>query len=180
MKLGLIRHFKVDMEPSKEGMNTSDYLRWIDEYDRGDIIQKPVDLLNIDWNRCYSSDMKRAYETAEAIFDGDIIKTHLLREVKLHPPVDTREKKDYQYWKDICNEAWREEKPNQLETRSDTLKRVNTFLDFIEHKNFGGDRILIVSHVITMRVFEDELIERGFDGGYNEDPDYGKIYLFEK
>lgn len=180
MKLGLIRHFEVDARPAKEGMNTSDYLKWIDIYDASDVLKCDVDMKDIDWNVCYSSDMKRAYLTAEEIYDGDIISTHLLREVKMQPVIDTEEKKPYKFWKDSGNEAWKLEDISQLETMEDTRRRVNSFLDFIEHKEDKDARILVVSHIVIMRVFEEELKRRAYKGEYTEDPLNGKIYLFEK
>jgi broad specificity phosphatase PhoE len=35
------------------------------------------------WPRCYSSDMTRAYVTAQALYSGEIVQTPLLREADL-------------------------------------------------------------------------------------------------
>ncbi len=157
-----------------------DYFTWIMTYDNADIIKKEVDLKDIKWDRCYTSDMKRAVITANEIYDGEIINTHLLREVQIHPAVETEEKQSYDFWKEKGRIAWESGDISQIEDRETSIKRVKLFLDFLEATENEDSNILLVFHVILMREFEKELKLRGYTGEFTEDPLNGKLYLFEK
>ena len=56
MKLGVIRHFKVDHPfPKKTFLTKQEVLAWFDHYDNAEtLVYKNVDLQNIEWSRCYS------------------------------------------------------------------------------------------------------------------------------
>lgn len=161
-------------------MNSLDYLTWIMVYDNADVIKKPIDLQGINWDRCYTSDMKRAVITAKEIYDGEIIKTHLLREVQIHPAVETNEKKSYNFWKTEGHKAWENGDNSQIESKEDARKRIKIFLDYIEKIEKKDSNILLVFHIILMREFEKELKIRGYKGEFTEDPENGKLYIFEK
>lgn len=149
-------------------------------YDNADVIKNPVDLTRIKWDRCYTSDMKRAVITAREIYSGEIIKTHLLREVQIHPAIDTKEKKSYRFWIDEGNRAWDEGDSSQLESKEASIKRIRIFLDYLEEVEDKDANILLVFHIILMREFEKELKRRGYKGDFTEDPENGKLYIFEK
>ena len=87
MKIGLIRHFKVNNISSKF-MTSKGFKEWVVLYDNADVIQNEIDISNVEWNKCYTSDMPRALKTAEAIFKGEVITMPELREVPLYPVAD--------------------------------------------------------------------------------------------
>jgi probable phosphoglycerate mutase len=66
MKIGLVRHFEVLLKkpPRKKFITQSELLEWMEEYDRAEIDKARTSLQNIMWQRCYSSDLPRAIETA--------------------------------------------------------------------------------------------------------------------
>src|SRR6476646_1269426 len=80
MRIGLIRHFPVE-EAMPTGWKTSAQLcSWREDYENAEVSRVPADLGGITWCLCISSDVRRAYLTAKAIFSGPITQTALLRE----------------------------------------------------------------------------------------------------
>lgn len=77
MNIGLVRHFKVNCY-AKMFMTSDAFKQWVQQYDISDIIENKLELGNIKWHKCFSSDLSRATETSKSIFAGEIIKTGLL------------------------------------------------------------------------------------------------------
>lgn len=177
MKIGLMRHFKVDSIPPKF-MASKDFIEWVHSYDSADIIANEVNMPNIEWNKCYSSDLPRAVKTAQAIFRGEILITEQLREVPLAPVFGTSVKLHYMFWNVIGRIAWLFSHKSQAEGKRETQVRIREFLDSI--KNEEALNILIVCHGFLMNFLQRELSKRGFKGSASRNIRNGKLYLFEK
>jgi len=80
MKIGLIRHFKVNYPPQKIFMNSDDFKRSMDDYDSSPVISKEINVDPNDWDICYTSTMSRAITTAKAFYPGKIVLTEDIRE----------------------------------------------------------------------------------------------------
>ncbi|WP_052738014.1 hypothetical protein [Bacillus sp. SA1-12] len=59
MKIGLIRHLKVKKSYPKSILTQELLFQWLQEYDSSDVEDKEINLGQIKWDRCYSSDMIR-------------------------------------------------------------------------------------------------------------------------
>ena len=67
MKIGLVRHFKVDC-PHKVMMTSKEFREWSEKYEHACILKKKVNMSGIHWDVCYCSDLERAVETAKEVF----------------------------------------------------------------------------------------------------------------
>ncbi|WP_312887220.1 histidine phosphatase family protein [Clostridium lacusfryxellense] len=130
------------------------------------------------WDKCFSSDISRAVNTSTSIFKGEIIKTHLLREVPISPVFNTNLKLPYIFWCISGRLAWLFHSKSQIENKKDTQKRVNEFLDSIN--DASNNNILIVSHGFFMNTLQKELNRRDVTGQDVKRPRNGTLYLYEK
>ena len=71
MKIGLVRHFKVDC-PHKMMMTSEEFRDWSEKYEHARILKKKVNMSGINWDVCYCSDLERAVETAKEVYSGNI------------------------------------------------------------------------------------------------------------
>ncbi|KAB2330245.1 histidine phosphatase family protein [Cytobacillus depressus] len=179
MKIGLVRHFRVkNAVPEKTWVNPAELHKWLEDYDLSDIEVGRTDLQNIKWQKCYSSDLSRAEKTAEAIFEGEIIKTDKLREIKAYPFLQRNIKLPYLLWAVFIRLAWMISHPSQKDSITLVKERINLFLDeVLAEKN---DNVLIVSHGALMIFMRKELLKRGYKGPRINHPQNGKLYIFEK
>lgn len=177
MIIGLVRHFKVDL-PHSRFMTSIDFMKWAHHYDIADVIENAVEMGDIEWNKCYSSDLPRAVRTAETIYDGQIIKTQLLREVPMSSPFNTKLKLPYVFWGVFARIAWLFSHKSQEERRIQTKKRIREFLDLV--KDDDSSNILVVCHGFFMYIFEKELKRQGFKGRRTRRIKNGTMYVFEK
>lgn len=180
MYIGLVRHFKVNCN-AQTFMTSYDFENWVLAYDTSDVIENKFETENIKWNKCFSSDLLRAIKTSETIFEGEITKTHLLREVPLSPIYKTNLKLPHRFWCIVARIAWNFHHKSQAETRKDTQKRINEFLNSLDKEL--DTNILIVCHGFFMRIIERELKIRGFIGQNIPKipiPKNGKLYLYKK
>ena len=173
MKIGLVRHFEVDCH-NRFLMTSAEFKKWVGQYDCSPV--KPVNLaLEDNWDKCYCSDLPRAIETAQHIYKGDIIQTHLLREIPIAPVVETNVKLPYLFWLMAGRLAWYCSHQSQTESLSQSKDRVQRFLsEVLEEGNF-----LIVTHGFLMMQIQQELLNRGFSGKRIWRAKFGQIYLFK-
>lgn len=177
MKIGLIRHFKVDIQ-SQNFLNSSGFDKTMKDYDNAAIIKKHVDLKDIDWQRCISSTLPRAKETAEKIYDGEILFSDLLVEVPMRSVWNINKKIPSFIWHVSSRIAWKRNHPSQIETYRNTQIRVK---EFIEKFIYNNDKnTLIVTHGFFMRQLYKALIKEGFKGTIDEVPKNGIIYILKK
>jgi len=172
MKIGLVRHFKVNHPfPDQALLSKSDVIKWFEEYDSTENIQyQEVDLGNTHWKRCYSSTMIRAVNTAHHIYNGEIVKIDKLQELKILHRLSEKIKLPFLIWGIIVRlTSFSYNKDN------DEFKNgIATFIDKIITNNESDT--LIVSHWFVMREIRKVLLKRGFVGDKNfKSNEYGTL-----
>lgn len=178
MKIGLIRHFKVDYPPQKKIMNSDDFQKSMDVYDSSGVLKKDISINPDEWDVCYSSTMPRAVTTAEELYSGSIVKTDDIREVQMHPYFNTRLKIPSLVWRILARIAWYRSHPSQEENIKNTNQRVERFFKTITSDN--NRSVLVVTHGFFMRLLAERLIKEGYKGKYDPIPRNAKLYLFKK
>lgn len=161
MRIGLLRHFKVNC-PHAKMMTSSEFREWSEKYEVSKVIKKKVDMYDIEWDICYASDLPRAITTAKEVYSGNLKIDKLLREVDNAPFINTdRIRLPFEVWHVCGRLAWFFKSKSQPETRIQTRKRINDFLDRID---WSKDNVLIVFHGFMLYNFQKELRKRGFLG----------------
>ena len=80
MRIGLIRHFPVELRLTSGWRTAEELYIWRQQYDASPVILGKADLRSIQWTECISSDLERAVATAKEVFNGPVEQTSLLRE----------------------------------------------------------------------------------------------------
>ena len=177
MRIGLVRHFPVQ-EPWPSGWVTSAELQqWRGRYDAADVNGGPIDVRAVAWQRCFSSDLKRAYATAQAAYSEAIIQTPLLREVETLPFATGRLRLPLWAWRWVFQLAWLTGHKAQRPARDDLHRRVRAIADLLEAEPVDT---LVVSHAGMMHYLRKELLRRGFRGPNFRLAKHGWLYLFER
>lgn len=177
MKIGLVRHFKVDIN-TKAVMSNEEFSEWNHEYDVAQVKNFFKEPHHLDWKKCYCSDLPRAKKTAKFIYDGEAVKSELLREVPMAPFTKKRMKLPSTIWFIFSRVAWRMNHRSQIEGHKQTIKRMNDFFD-AKLKDESED-ILIVSHGFFLRYFMRMLKSKGFKGTTVNVLKNGELHIFEK
>lgn len=173
MKIGLMRHFKVNL-PYKNIITTEEFKNWICKYDEAEL----CDYHNCIIDQCYSSDLYRAIETAKHIYKDRLRETSLLREIPMSPITNKNIRLHRLIWMISSRIAWRLNHKSQSEGYRDTEKRIRRFIN--EIITLQTDSILIVTHGYIMRLLKKELKIQGFKGPKFIKPINGKLYMFER
>lgn len=177
MKIGLVRHFKVDIKPKKY-MNSEEYNEYAKLYNLSPVIPNEFFAGNHSFKVCYCSDLSRAITTANTIYKGKIIVTEKLREIPVAARFKVKKKFRLRWWDITSRIAWSFNHPSQPEGKKDTIKRINEFLDEIE--KLHEDNVLIVCHAALMYSMRKELIKRGYKGDKFLRAKNGTLYVFDK
>lgn len=175
MRIGLVRHFKVDHPfPGKKLLSKSEVIKWFEDYDGTENIQyKAVDLHGIDWKRCYSSTMIRSVNTAKHIYKDEITKIPELCELDILHRLSDKIKLPFLVWGLIV-------RIKSFSSNNDTDKFTQGIAAFVDKLiSDNQEDTLIVSHWFVMRVIRQELIKRGFAGDKFRSNEYGTLYVFE-
>lgn len=181
MRIGLIRHFKVDYH-KKFFMTSKQFKEWEKNYNNSDVIKKDVELLGIKWDKCYSSTLIRAIITAKYVYKHDIVKTDLISETIIDPIFKSDFKLPYWFWAVGGRIAWLCNHKSQEENKAITNYKAKRFVDVLqdEAKKDGKENILIVTHGFFMYSLQKELKKRGFIGKLVRGPKNGILYLYKK
>lgn len=175
MKIGLVRHFKVDIMRSFF-MSAEEFDKYTAEYDVAGVIKNEL-VVDKEWDKCYCSSLSRAITTAKTIYHGEIILTDKLVEIPTAAWVKLKFHIPYHLWAIINRIAWIRNNTSQPESRKLTLKRINEILDVIlEEKD---KNILIVSHAGILYEVRKILLARGFHGDRFLKASNGKLYVYE-
>ena len=178
MKIGLVRHFKVISPKGKKYLTSTEFNNSMSGYDVYPVKPNKIDIDCSEWDVCYASTLSRAKTTAKTIYDGDIVETPLIVEVPLTAFVNTSARLHYMVWQIFGRIAWFFSIKSQPEIKSQTLERINQFIELIESS--GHQNVLIVSHGFFMKIFINVLKKRGFRGEIDFSPKNGKLYRFVK
>ncbi|MFT4145338.1 MAG: histidine phosphatase family protein [Mobilitalea sp.] len=161
MRIGLLRHFKVNC-PHAKMMTSGEFREWSEKYEVSKVFKKKVEMYDIEWDICYASDLPRAITTAKEVYSGNLKIDKLLREVDNAPFMHTEKiRLPFEVWHVCGRLAWFFKSKSQPETRSQTKKRINDFLDRID---WSKENVLIVFHGFMLYNFQKELRKRGFLG----------------
>lgn len=177
MRIGLVRHFKVNC-PHKKMMTSEEFRTWSEKYEVSRVMKKHVEMYGIEWDICYVSDMPRAVTTAKEVYSGNLMIDKLLREVDNAPFMHTEKLRlPFEVWH-ICGRlAWYFKSKSQPETIEGTRKRIHQFLDQIDWEK---ENILIVFHGFMLYNFQRELRRRGFEGERVRKVKNGVLYQYKK
>lgn len=178
IRIGLIRHFEVN-QPMPSGWLTAHDLRdWLGGYNRAGVIARPLDLGGIAWDKCLSSDLPRAYTTAQAAFSGPIRQVPELREPNIVPVPLGKLRLPLTGWRLLLHLAWLCNHSSQLPAKADMLAR----LRFLKKEvlSQAEENTLIVSHAGMMAFLRKELLALGFNGPRFRIAQNAKLYVFEK
>ena len=180
MKIGLIRHFKVNYH-KKLFMTSRQFKEWEENYNTSEVIKNDVELMGIKWDKCYSSTLIRAITTAEYVYKDEIVQNDLIRETIIDPIFKTNWKLPYWFWAIGGRLAWYFNHKSQEETKIITRDKAKKFVDilFDETKSDDKENILIVTHGFFMYSLQRELKKRGFTGKLITSPKNGVLYLYE-
>jgi broad specificity phosphatase PhoE len=178
VRIGLIRHFEVTQPMPAGWLSAADLTRWLTEYNRAGVIARPLDLGGIAWGKCFSSDLPRAYTTAQAAFSGPIRQMPELREPNIVPVPMGNLRLPLTVWRLMLHLAWLSSHSSQLPAKTDFLRR----LDFLKTEVLAKaeENTLIVSHAGMMAFLRKELMALGFHGPSFRLAENGKLYVFEK
>ncbi len=175
MKIGLLRHFKVNC-PHEKMMTSEEFREWSERYEHSKVIKKPVEMYGTSWDICYSSDLPRAVTTAKEVYSGNIHLDKLLREVDNAPFIHTEKiRLPFEVWHVCGRLAWFFKSKSQPESIKGTQKRINQFLDKIDWEK---ENILIVFHGFMLYNFQRELRKRGFQGANVRHVKNGFLYEY--
>lgn len=175
MRIGLLRHFKVSC-PHKRMMTSREFREWSEKYEASKVIKNKVDMYGIQWDICYCSDLPRAIVTAKEVYKGNLFINKLLREVVNAPFIHTeRIKLPFELWHVFGRIAWYFKAKSQPESRKETKRRINEFLNNID---WTKENILIVFHGFMLYNLQKELRKRGFLGDKPKKVKNGVLYLY--
>lgn len=175
MRVGLMRHFPVK-EPMPSGWLTARCIdEWLLRYNEADVIPMPLETCTHEWHRCLSSDMKRAFLTAQAAHAGEIETTPLLREPPIQPLTTNSLRAPFWAWRWMLRLAWSLGHPSQEPVRREFEQRVIAVADLLESES---SNILVVSHAGMMLYLRKELLRRGFIGPRFSVAEHAKLYVF--
>lgn len=181
MKIGLIRHFKVNYH-KKLFMTSKEFKEWEKNYNTSEVIIKDVNLRGIRWDKCYCSTLIRAIKTARYVYKGEIAQSDLIRETIIDPVFITNKKLPYWFWAVGGRFAWYFNHKSQEENKNTTIDKAEKFVELLldEAKRDDKENILIVTHGFFMYSLQKELKKRGFIGKLITSPKNGVLYLYEK
>lgn len=177
MRIGLLRHFRVDM-PLPRGLRTAGELHaWLSRYDDAEPVVGPFDLGGIEWPVCLSSDLPRARVTAAAVFAGDIEHTPLLREPQFAPFATGGLRLPVFAWKFVMRWCWLTGHRSQRAVRDDFRRRIDAVADRLVAEPRD---MLVVGHAGMMAYLGRELRRRGFAGPRLRTAAHAKVYVYAR
>ena len=177
MRIGLVRHFPVQEAWPSGWITSADLQQWRGRYDASEPIIGPIDVGGHAWQHCFSSDLKRAFATAQEAYSGTIVQTPLLREVETPPFSTGRLRLPLWAWRWVFRLAWLTGHKSQRAARDDLHRRVRAMVDLLEAEPVDT---LVVSHAGMMLFLRKELIRRGFQGPNFRLADHGRLYVLER
>ena len=181
MRIGIIRHFKVNCHKSLF-MTSKEFKKWENNYNKSNVIKKDVNLMGIKWEKCYSSTLIRAIITANHVYKKDIVKNDLIRETIIDPIFKSDFKLPYWFWAVSGRIAWYFNCKSQEEIKIITEDKARKFVDLLldEAKTEGTEIVLIVTHGFFMYSLQRELKKRGFIGKFIYSPKNGVLCLHKR
>lgn len=175
MIIGILRHFKVKLKyPRKFLISYDEVFKWYEEYGTAEVEVKKVDLLGVNWNKCYSSPLYRAAKTTESVYKNEVTVINDLKELDVLPLLNKKRRMPFLLWGLLLKikSTQRNEITNEFENK------ISAFLNEILKDNRSN--VLLISHGFVMTFIQNELKNKGFKGMNFLVPAYNKVYLHEK
>lgn len=176
MRIGLIRHFKVDLKRNKL-MTSKEYNEYMQQYDKAGVIVNEL-VIDKEWDKCYCSSLSRAITTAKTVYHGEIILSDKLMEIPTAAFTNIKISLPYFLWGVLNRIAWSLNLVSQPEKRQITLIRVNEIIDTILKEENGN--ILIVSHAGALHEIRKILLQKGFRGERFLVARNGNLYVYKR
>lgn len=177
VRIGLVRHFPVT-EPWPRGWVTSaDLQRWRVRYDAAEPVIGPIDVSAVKWQRCFSSDLKRAYATARAAYAGIIEQMPLFREADVPALPTGNLRLPVWGWRMLLRLLWFTGHQSQRDARDAFIARIKAIANLLEQEPVDT---LVVSHAGVMFFLRKELLRRGFTGPKFSLAETARLYVFER
>ena len=177
MRIGLIRHFPVELKLPSGWRTSADLQEWRERYDVAGILVGECDLGGVEWPACISSDLPRASATARAVFRGEVEQTPLLRE----PLFAGFKTGDFRLpvwaWLWVVRLSWMTGHRSQRACRDEFRQRVLAVADRLS--GLSQDT-LVVSHAGMMAYLSAELRRRGFVGPKLGIAKHATTYIYER
>jgi len=177
MRIGLIRHFKVEQALPSGWMTAADLQLWRTRYDSARVVPVPVNLGAGTWTVCMSSDLDRAIATAKAAYQGEIEVTPRLREPEFAQFQTGRLRLPVWLWRWVLRFCWLTGHPSQRQCRDDFRSRVSGIADLLDGRS---EDILVISHAGMMAYLSAALTKRGYVGPKLRMPEHARLYVYEK
>ncbi len=175
MKIGLVRHYKVNLElPEKRFVTCEEVMEWFRAYDEAEIECGETKREEVNWRCCFTSDLPRAVRTAERIYQGELIKLEALREFPFGSSFKGKIELPFLLWVIML----RIKTFISYKKKEAFRKRIANALDEMISQAEGD--FLVVSHGFAMLFLNKELIKRGFMGPKIKSPKNGVLYIFIK
>lgn len=177
MRIGLIRHFPVTEAMPRGWLTAADLQQWRARYDSADALIGSFDTGGHSWQTCISSDLPRATVTANAVFDGPVEHTPLLREPQFAAFGTGSLPLPFAVWKWMLRLSWMTGHRSQRACRDEFRNRVALMADRLT----SMDRdVLVVSHAGMMAFLSAELRRRGFLGPSFRVARHASAYVYER
>jgi broad specificity phosphatase PhoE len=177
MRIGLVRHFPVQEAWPSGWLTSADLQQWRGRYDASDPIVGPIEVGECAWQRCFSSDLKRACVTAQTAYSGTIIPTPLLREANVPALPTGNLRLPVWGWRLLLRLAWFTGHKSQRAARDEFHQRIKAIADLLEQESVDT---LVVSHAGVMFFLRKELLRRGFNGPKFGLAETARLYVFER
>ncbi len=175
MKIGLLRHFKVNLKyPRKFLIAYDDVFSWYEKYNSAEVLVKSVDMSGGNWEKCYASPLYRASVTSKAVYKGEINVIDDIKELDVLPVLKGTRRKPFLIWGLMLKV--RSTQRNYITDEFES--KVSAFLEGML-KNDNCD-VLIVCHGFVMTYMQKVLKQKEFKGKSFFIPRYNKIYVYEK
>ena len=158
-------------------MTAAELHAWRKRYDTAEAHPTGVTLDSTGWPRCYSSDMTRAYATAQTLYSGEIVQTPLLREADIAEFQTGQLRLPVSLWRWVLRFTWMTGHRSQRAARDDFRSRVQAVADLAESSE--GD-VLLFSHAGLLAYLRAELVRRGFRGPKFRIAEHARLYVFER
>lgn len=175
MKIGLIRHYKVDLPYPRKFLISAEELRqWFSDYETAGLQISVADTGGVEWKKCISSPLFRAKETATSVFGDGYIVSGELSELDILPLLNSKRKLPLFVWALIM----KKKSESESEITARFRNNLNNFLDKLLSDN--SENTLLVCHGFVMMHLRKELKRRGYKGPYFSSPANAKVYIYEK
>lgn len=159
MRVIVIRHGKVDFQ-WKKWSTSEQFNKDCQMYDESPIFPLLSDVIRINYEDIYISNLQRSRDTAKQLFgERDFIPTKLLDEVPLCAGVISNKKLPLIFWNISARLQWFFNIHSQKECREETVYRAEQFIEMIAEKK---NDCIIITHGFFMHTLLSQMKKHAF------------------